>query len=84
MTLAGRTALVTGASRGIGRAIAQVFAGAGARVVVSGRDKGALDALGGGTRARCPPRRGRTWRHRRRPPPWSRPPSDASAPSICW
>ncbi len=45
MTLAGRTALVTGASRGIGRAIAQAYAGAGARVVVSGRDEGALDAL---------------------------------------
>jgi 2-keto-3-deoxy-L-fuconate dehydrogenase len=32
--LAGRTALVTGAARGIGRASALAFAAAGARVVV--------------------------------------------------
>ncbi|HMF42415.1 MAG TPA: SDR family NAD(P)-dependent oxidoreductase, partial [Polyangia bacterium] len=32
MTLAGKTAVVTGASRGIGRAVAAALAGAGARV----------------------------------------------------
>ena len=45
MKLDGRIALVTGASRGIGRAIARAYVGEGARVVVTGRDAGALHAL---------------------------------------
>jgi gluconate 5-dehydrogenase len=43
-SLAGRTALVTGASRGIGFSIASALAAAGARVVLNGRDAVALDA----------------------------------------
>ena len=41
--LAGRTAVVTGASSGIGRAIAQSLGGAGAHVVLGGRTKDAMD-----------------------------------------
>lgn len=45
-SLAGKTALITGASSGIGSAIAEVFADAGADIAGHGRDKGRLAALG--------------------------------------
>ncbi len=41
--LAGRTAVVTGASSGIGRAIAEALGGAGAHVVLGGRTQEAMD-----------------------------------------
>ncbi|MBU2695751.1 3-oxoacyl-ACP reductase FabG [Pimelobacter sp. 30-1] len=41
-SLAGRSVVVTGGSKGIGRGIATVFAQAGARVLVTGRDEDAL------------------------------------------
>jgi 3-oxoacyl-[acyl-carrier protein] reductase len=45
--LDGKTALVTGSSRGIGAAIARLFAQEGARVAVHGRDPAALSQVRG-------------------------------------
>jgi len=41
--LSGRTALITGASRGIGFALAEGLAGAGARVILNGRSLSSLE-----------------------------------------
>jgi gluconate 5-dehydrogenase len=43
-SLAGRRALVTGSTRGIGRAIAQAFCAAGAEVIINSRDAAQADA----------------------------------------
>ena len=43
--LSGRTALVTGSTRGIGRAIADTLAAAGARVAVVGRDRARAEEI---------------------------------------
>ena len=50
--LAGRTALVTGSTGGLGVAIASALAAEGAFVVVSGRDKKRGDAVVAGIRSR--------------------------------
>ncbi|RJF93258.1 SDR family oxidoreductase [Sphingomonas cavernae] len=48
---AGKTALVTGAAQGLGRAIADALAGAGAHVLVHGRDSAALERAAAEIRA---------------------------------
>jgi short-subunit dehydrogenase len=45
MELAGRTVLLTGATGGLGRAIAEALAGRGAKLILSGRKAEALEAL---------------------------------------
>lgn len=44
--LTGRTAIVTGASRGLGQTFARALAGAGADLVITSRDRASLDAFG--------------------------------------
>jgi gluconate 5-dehydrogenase len=49
--LTGRTALITGSSAGIGHALAIGLSGAGARIVLNGRDTGKLDRAAAALRA---------------------------------
>lgn len=58
VSLEGRTALVTGSTKGVGRAIAEALAGAGAAVVLHGRDRDAdaESAVAALTRGGSPPR----------------------------
>ncbi|MCA0425362.1 MAG: 3-oxoacyl-ACP reductase FabG [Proteobacteria bacterium] len=49
--LSGKIALITGANRGIGLAMARLFASAGATVIMNSRTVGSLDALAAGISA---------------------------------
>jgi NAD(P)-dependent dehydrogenase (short-subunit alcohol dehydrogenase family) len=51
LELGEKTALVTGGSKGIGRAVAQVLSAEGARVAICARDKAALEKAAGEIRA---------------------------------
>lgn len=51
----GRTAIITGASRGIGAAVARTLAAAGAHVALMARDAEALDAVARDCRAQAAP-----------------------------
>ena len=52
LPMSGRVAIVAGASKGIGAATAEAFAGAGAAVVLAARDTTALKAVADGIEAR--------------------------------
>ena len=51
LQLTDTVAIVTGASRGLGRAAAEALAAEGARVVAAARSAGALEDLAGGSDA---------------------------------
>lgn len=54
-SLEGRAAIITGASQGLGRAIAEAYVEAGASVMLCARDTASIEAVGRKLSARCRP-----------------------------
>src|SRR5436305_8250171 len=52
LKIAGKTALITGGSKGIGRATAEVLAGEGCNVILVAREQGTLDEAAAAIRAK--------------------------------
>ena len=93
MDFSGKVALITGSSRGLGKAMALEFAKAGASVIVAARSETTgklpgtigetvteIEALGGKA-DRGPRQRGARGGHR---PSWQRHPWRHSGASTCW
>ncbi|MFW6207497.1 MAG: SDR family NAD(P)-dependent oxidoreductase, partial [Spirochaetota bacterium] len=59
-SLHGRTVLITGGGKGIGRETARLFAQAGCNLVISGRDREALEATAHKLRTTSLPADGQT------------------------
>ena len=60
-SLEGRHAVVTGGGRGIGAAVAEALAGAGARLTVMGRSRDVLEAEAEKLSRNAPAQARRTW-----------------------
>ena len=70
LNLDGKTALVTAASGGIGKGVAEALAEAGVRVAISGRTRSSLEKVAETLASQVPPgHRGRRCRHQGRPGP---------------
>ena len=84
LQLSGKVAIVTGASRGIGRAIAETLAAEGMRLVVAARSRDQLEALAASLGSRLPGAGGRSARARSAGCRRRRRGRRTSAGSICW
>ena len=84
ISLANRVALVTGGTRGIGHAIAQSLAAAGAKVAICGRDGAKAEAVAAGAWEAPPRDMPATWPIRDKSRSWSKAPSRTWGRSTSW